>query len=155
MVKKLLFVCLGNICRSPAAETIMQDKIKAKNLSEHFYCDSAGTGNYHVGGLADARMREAAEKRGYLIKSRARQIQHQDLKEFDYVVVMDKSNFNNVCALTQDENLKSKVVMMLNYNSLDDCLEVPDPYFGGDEGFQYVLNLLENACENLLNKLSH
>jgi protein-tyrosine phosphatase len=150
---KVVFVCLGNICRSPAAEGVFLDLLVKKNLTDHYVVDSAGTGSWHVGELPDARMREHAKKRGIDLKSRSRQFKPEDFDLFDYIVVMDKSNYQNVTALTKkDENIE-KVVEMASYAKSHDENEVPDPYYGGDQGFEKVLDMVTEGCEELLSEL--
>ena len=152
MVKKILFVCLGNICRSPAAEGIFKKKIKDRELENLFIVDSAGTGGWHVGNLADRRMREAALSRGIELTSRSRQIDDNDLYEFDYILVMDKDNLNAVKSLVKDD-MNSKIKLILNYSKKSKLEEVPDPYYGGLNGFEKVLDLLNDAIDELINSL--
>ncbi len=152
MLKKVLFVCLGNICRSPAAEGIFQKKIKDIGLEKSFVVDSAGTGGWHVGNLADSRMRKAALDRGINLESRSRQFQQTDLYDFDIILVMDQDNLEAVKLLIPDEldpvNLKVKLI--LSYSKKTDLKEVPDPYYGGQNGFEDVLELLNDAIDGLL-----
>ena len=152
MVKKILFVCLGNICRSPAAEGIFKKKIKDRELENLFVVDSAGTGGWHVGNLADRRMREAALSRGIELTSRSRKIDHNDLYEFDHILVMDKDNLNAVKSLIKDHNypINSKVKLILSYSKKSQLDEVPDPYYGGQNGFENVLDLLDDAIDELI-----
>ena len=155
MVKKILFVCLGNICRSPAAEGIFKKKIKERDLENLFVVDSAGTGGWHVGNLADRRMREAALSRGIELTSRSRKIDDNDLYEFDHILVMDKDNLNAVKSLTKDDInlLNSKVKLILSYSKKSQLDEVPDPYYGGQNGFETVLDLLNDAIDELIDSL--
>ena len=155
MVKKILFVCLGNICRSPAAEAIFNQKIKDRNLEKLFFVDSAGTGGWHVGNLADARMRETALSRGIEITSRSRQIQENDLCEFDQILVMDKDNLDAVKSLTKDYKniINSKIKLILSYSKNSQLDEVPDPYYGGQNGFDKVMDLLDDAMDGLIDSL--
>tara|TARA_Y100001968_G_scaffold287066_1_gene288183 strand:+ start:477 stop:950 length:474 start_codon:yes stop_codon:yes gene_type:complete len=155
MVKKILFVCLGNICRSPAAEGIFKQKIKDRDLENLFVVDSAGTGGWHVGNLADPRMRQTALKRGIKLTSRSRKIEKNDLYEFDHILVMDKDNLNAVKSLVDDKlhPLNSRIELILSYSKNSPLDEVPDPYYGGQNGFDEVLNLLDKAIDELINSL--
>ena len=156
MVKKILFVCLGNICRSPAAEGVFKQKLKERDLEKLFVVDSAGTGGWHVGNLADPRMRQTALSRGIELTSRSRQIEENDLYEFDQILVMDKDNLVAVKSLTKDHNnhINSKIKLMLSYSKNSQLDEVPDPYYGGQNGFDNVLDLLDNAIDGLLDSLT-
>ena len=155
MVKKILFVCLGNICRSPAAEGIFKKKIKDRELENLFVVDSAGTGGWHVGNLADRRMREAALSRGIELTSRSRKIDDNDLYEFDHILVMDKDNLNAVKSLIKDNTypINSKIKLILSYSKKSQLDEVPDPYYGGQNGFEKVLDLLDDAIDELIDSL--
>ena len=155
MVKKILFVCLGNICRSPAAEGIFSQKIKERDLENFFVVDSAGTGSWHVGNLPDRRMRETALSRGIKLTSRSRQIEEKDLYEFDHILVMDKDNLNAVKSLIKDDmhTMNSKINLILSYSKKSQLDEVPDPYYGGQNGFEKVLDLLNDAIEELIDSL--
>ena len=155
MVKKILFVCLGNICRSPAAEWIFNQKIKDRDLEKLFVVDSAGTGGWHVGNLADRRMREAALSRGIELTSRSRQIDANDLCEFDYIIVMDKENLHAVESLIKDDIhfINSKIKLILSYSKISKLDEVPDPYYGGQNGFEKVIDLLDEAIDELIDSL--
>ena len=155
MAQKILFVCLGNICRSPAAEGIFKKKIKDRDLENLFVVDSAGTGGWHVGNLADRRMREAALSRGIELTSRSRKIDHNDLYEFDHILVMDKDNLNAVKSLIKDNTypINSKIKLILSYSKKSQLDEVPDPYYGGQNGFENVLDLLDDAIDKLIDSL--
>tara|TARA_Y100001978_G_C23496235_1_gene338765 strand:- start:91 stop:570 length:480 start_codon:yes stop_codon:yes gene_type:complete len=155
MVKKILFVCLGNICRSPAAEGIFRQKVKDKGLEKLFIVDSAGTGGWHVGNLADPRMRETALSRGIELTSRSRKIEESDLFKFDYILVMDNDNLEAVRSIIKDQknNINSKIKLILSYSKNSQLDEVPDPYFGGKDGFERVLDLLDDAIDGLLDSL--
>ena len=155
MVKKILFVCLGNICRSPAAEGIFNQKIKERDLEKLFVVDSAGTGSWHVGNLPDQRMRTTALSKGIELTSRARQIEENDLYEFDHILVMDKDNLNAVKSLIKDDTypINSKIKLILSYSKKSQLDEVPDPYYGGQNGFENVLDLLDDAIDELIDSL--
>ena len=155
MVKKILFVCLGNICRSPAAEGVFKKKIKDRDLENLFIVDSAGTGGWHVGNLADPRMRETALSRGIELTSISRKIVENDLHEFDHILVMDNDNLNAVKSLTKDQNnpVNSKIRLILSYSKNSQLDEVPDPYYGGQNGFDKVIDLLDDAIDGLIDSL--
>tara|TARA_B100001057_G_scaffold91596_1_gene87904 strand:+ start:8425 stop:8898 length:474 start_codon:yes stop_codon:yes gene_type:complete len=153
---KLLFVCLGNICRSPAAEGVFIHLLNERGLNDRFLVDSAGTGGWHVGNPADRRMQAAASRRGIQLPSRARQISLDDLSTFDLVLTMDDDNLMAVQALAKEAGSRAtaSIKPMLSYARNFSETEVPDPYYGGDTGFEHVLDLLEDACSNLLDELS-
>jgi len=146
--KAVLFVCMGNICRSPAAEGVFRQLVARAGREEEFHIDSAGTHGYHVGHPPDARMREAASRRGYPLESKARRLSIDDFEDFDLIVVMDEENFENVSAL--DPGTRARVVRMVDYCEAVEATHVPDPYYGGAAGFERVLDILEDACTGLL-----
>lgn len=151
MAYKLLFVCLGNICRSPTAENIMNHLIEQADLENSISCDSAGTASYHVGNPPDRRMSSAAaSKLGMELVGQARQLQPSDLKDFDLILAMDKANYQDILALDPTGKYRDKVHLMCEYCSKYSTQEVPDPYYGGTEGFNYVIDLLFDACRGLL-----
>ncbi|HLO73632.1 MAG TPA: low molecular weight protein-tyrosine-phosphatase [Flavobacterium sp.] len=149
MPVSILMVCLGNICRSPLAEGIMRSK-----LSEDFVVDSAGTGGWHAGELPDKRSITTAKSKGIdITNQRARQFKIADFTTFDYIFVMDNSNYKDVIALAPNEEAKSKVKLILNELFPNENVDVPDPYYGGQEGFENVYNMLDQACEEIAKKL--
>lgn len=152
-MKRVLFVCMGNICRSPAAEGIFRAKVGAAGREEDFLIDSAGTLGYHAGELPDARMRAHAARRGYELDSLARQFKAKDFRDFDLILPMDEDNRYEVLQLAPDAAARDKVKMMLSFAPQAGHREVPDPYYGGDAGFELVLDLLEEACDGLLESL--
>lgn len=154
---KILFVCLGNICRSPAAEEIMRRKIADAGLSDRFEVDSAGTYGGHRGDLPDYRMRSAASRRGYSLTHRSRLLREEDFGTFDPIVVMDDNNYETVNRLAPSRKDAERVVRMRDWLSPEkfpDRTYIPDPYYEGAEGFELVLDMLEDACANLLKELT-
>lgn len=148
---RLLFICLGNICRSPAAEGVMKAKVHAAKLDDQFYIDSAGIGDWHVGQLPDSRMRERGARRGYRFDSRARQIRQSDFADFDLLLVMDRENYRIITSKAPDEESRKKVRMLTDYLQEHKNTDiVPDPYYGDLSDFDYALDLIEDACEGLL-----
>ncbi len=151
MPYKLLFVCLGNICRSPAAENIMNYLILQNQLSKQIICDSAGTSSYHIGSPPDQRMTAAAASRlGIKLRGQARQLKKSDLENFDLILAMDLVNYQEILALDSAEQYRDKVHLMCDFCSKYSTKEVPDPYYGGAEGFNHVIDLLQDACNGLL-----
>lgn len=158
--QRLLFVCLGNICRSPAAEGVFLHLLAQEELTEAFVVDSAGTGSWHLGKPADARMQQAANRRGIHLPSRARQLERSDLRNFDLILTMDQENLADVRSLTPERAAAgspsltlARIEPLSRYCRRFQASEVPDPYYGGDEGFEHVLDLLEDACVGLLASL--
>jgi protein-tyrosine phosphatase len=148
---KILFVCLGNICRSPLADGILRRKLAERNIDA--FVDSAGTIANHVGEKPDSRMISTAKNRGTDISFlRARKFIKSDFKNFDYIFVMDKSNFDNVNLLADSIEEKNKVKMILNEVQANENLEVPDPYYGGQAGFEHVYDLLDEATDKIIEK---
>lgn len=152
---KVLFVCLGNICRSPAAEGVLQLLVEERKLSHRFEIDSAGTYSGHRGQLPDPRMRRHASRRGYNLTHRARPITIDDFEDFDIIVAMDESNRRTLMHLAASPEQQAKIVMMGDYivKLRAHYDYVPDPYYEGAEGFELVLDLLEDACSNLLEEI--
>ncbi len=150
MPVKILMVCLGNICRSPLAEGILASKLP----KDKFTVDSAGTANYHTGRAPDNRSILTAKKNGLDISNqKARQFSTHDLETFDHIFVMDLSNYQNVIKLAQNENQKAKVELILNYLFPGDNVDVPDPYYGLQNGFDMIYEMLDKACTILAKKL--
>ena len=148
---RLLFVCLGNICRSPAAEGIMLGTVEKNGLQEIIDVDSAGTSGWHQGDLPDERMRVHGEKRGYDFCSRARKFKRDDFDNFDYIIVMDENNYRSVRSLASGKEQVDKIHLMTEFSvQFNNHNHIPDPYYGGSSGFELVLDLLEDACEGLL-----
>ncbi len=154
-IKRVLFVCLGNICRSPAANGVMQAIVDARGDSAAWVIDSAGTGDYHTGDLPDRRMRIHAARRGYDLTHRARQVRESDFDDFDLIIPMDASNERNLLRIAPTPEAQAKVVPMAQWIDMSSRYDhVPDPYYEGAEGFELVLDLLENGCNNLYNDLN-
>jgi len=147
---KLLFVCLGNICRSPSAENIMRYLIEKEGLSDEIICDSAGTASYHIGSPPDRRMRSAAEARGIKLEGKARQFHPDDFEKYDLILAMDRDNYWSIISLDPHKKYRDKIKMMCDYGKQYKDTEVPDPYYGGAEGFNYVIDLLLDSCAGLL-----
>ncbi len=147
-MKSILFVCLGNICRSPTAEGVFRKLVSDAGRDSEFEIDSAGTIGYHTGNMADNRMRSVAKRRGYRLDSIARRIRLTDFDRFDLIVTMDDDNFHAVSAMNPGSG--AELVRMCDYCEAFDVTEVPDPYYGGEAGFQNVIDILEDACANLL-----
>ena len=150
---RVLFVCLGNICRSPAAEGVMRRFVDDAGLADQVHIDSAGTAGWHTGKRADERMRAAALNRGYDLTSRARQVKAPDLRTFDLILAMDQQNLQDLRGLDSEGLHGAKVQLFCDFCTDHAERQVPDPYYGGPEGFEQVLNLLEDGCRNLLAKV--
>ena len=150
MAQKILMVCLGNICRSPLAEGILQSKLP----TSEFVVESAGTGDWHIGSAPDARSVAIANKKGLDIsKQKGRQFSPQDFEEFDHIYAMDSSNYNNICNLAQNDEQRSKVKLILNELFPNENVDVPDPYFGLQNGFEIVYDMLDQACDTIADRL--
>lgn len=146
---KILMVCLGNICRSPLAEGILKSKLS----HQAFFIDSAGTGNYHIGKNPDPRSVAIAKKHGLDISNlKGRQFEVSDFDKFDVIYVMDASNYQNVLALSRNATDKTKVKFILNETAPHQNNDVPDPYYGGSDGFEAVYNMLDEACNTIASK---
>lgn len=150
---KLLFVCLGNICRSPAAENIMNHLAAQAGIDTEIECDSAGTAGYHTGNPPDRRMQSAASKRNIPMQGSARQFTKSDFTAFDLILAMDRENYHNILALDPQGQYRDKVKLMCDFATQHSDKEVPDPYYGGAEGFDYVIDLLTDACKGLLSQI--
>lgn len=146
---KVLFVCLGNICRSPTAEGVLRHKLRGAGLEDRVRVDSAGTGDWHVGKAPDSRTRQAAQRRGYDLSAlRARQVEVADFQRFDLILAMDQSNLRNLQSLRPADAHADLDLYLRRYELALD--EVPDPYYGGEDGFEQVLDLIEQASDALL-----
>lgn len=148
---RILFICLGNICRSPAAQGMMQYTVDERGLTGSFLIDSAGTGGYHIGSLPDQRMRAHARRRGLILDHRCRQVSESDFADFDIIIGMDASNVADLRRLAPTPEAMAKVMPMSAFFALATRYDyVPDPYYEGAEGFELVLDLLADATLNLL-----
>lgn len=147
---KILFVCLGNICRSPAAEGVFRSIVDEHNDSDRWEIDSAGTGRYHIGDLPDNRMRIHARRRGLELTHRCRQVCTEDFYEFDLIIPMDASNETNLKRMSPSADVEEKIIPMARFVEMAYRYDyIPDPYYEGAEGFELVLDLLQNGCANL------
>jgi protein-tyrosine phosphatase len=146
----LLFVCLGNICRSPAAEGVMRQLVEQAGLTDRIRIDSAGTANWHTGKPADQRMREAAAERGYDLASLARQVAPSDFQTFDLILTMDNQNMHDLGQFDPARQHEAKARLFCEFCTQHKETQVPDPYYGGYAGFHHVIDLLEDGCRNLL-----
>ena len=147
---KILMVCLGNICRSPLAEGILKSKIDSNNV----YVDSAGTGHWHIGNKPDMRSIEVAKKHQLdITDQRGRQFSKQDFDDFDYIFVMDNSNKKDVLSIARNDSDKEKIHLILNEIFPNENMDVPDPYYGGSEGFQNVYRMLDLSCNSIANRI--
>jgi protein-tyrosine phosphatase len=145
---RLLFVCLGNICRSPTAEGVMRHLVREEGLEDRVEIDSAGTGGWHVGSPPDERATEAARRRGIVLEGAARRFDPADFERFDLILAMDRENLHDLRALAPDEEAAGKVRLLRGAD-----LDVPDPYYGGPDGFDVVLDQVEAACRDLLEEI--
>ncbi|MBI4896963.1 MAG: low molecular weight phosphotyrosine protein phosphatase [Actinobacteria bacterium] len=152
---KLLFVCLGNICRSPTAEGVMCHIVAEADLSDQFELDSAGTGSWHLGDAPDRRSTAAAAARGIVLEGQARGVDGADFEHYDLILAMDRYNFRDLQAIAPTDETESKVKMLREFDpmSTPDDYDVPDPYYGGPDGFNHVIDLVEAACRGLLEDL--
>ena len=141
---------MGNICRSPAAECVMKNIVATEGLQDRIICDSAGTISFHTGNPPDSRMRNAAANRKINMTGAARQIRHEDFKNFDLILAMDDENFTNIAKLNRTDDSANEVKRFCEFVANHSNAEVPDPYYGGESGFELVLDLIEDGCQNIL-----
>jgi protein-tyrosine phosphatase len=150
---RVLFVCLGNICRSPLGAAIFKHKIKKNGMDSWVEVDSCGTSDYHIGDNADPRTLSNASRNGIAIEHCVRQLTKTDLEKFDFILAMDKSNYRNILNLTADKTLHDKVRMMREFDPISKGGEVPDPYHGDEKGFQEVFEILDRSTTNFISFL--
>lgn len=150
---KICFVCLGNICRSPTAEGIFRHLVNERGLQSYFFIDSAGTSAYHIGEKANSKSRQVAEQYGVELLSRARRLEPGDLDEFDLILAMDPENYNDILRLAPGSGYSHKVKLIREFDPQPGNKSVPDPYYGGMDGFQNVFEVLRRSCEPLLDEL--
>lgn len=151
---RILFVCMGNICRSPAGENVMRHLVKDTELESKIELDSAGTINFHTGKSPDSRMQEAATNRSIPMVGRARQVTAQDFETFDWILAMDEDNYHDLQAIQEGvSNPRAELRLFCDFCTEHSESEVPDPYYGGAEGFETVLDLLEDGCAGFLKEI--
>lgn len=151
---RILFLCMGNICRSPAAHCVFQHRVDEAGLSDQFEIESAGTIGFHAGAPPDPRMQQVMRARGIPIIGQSKQLDSFDMEHYDLILAMDKDNFDGAISLARGDAQRSKVKMFCAYCTEHQVNEVPDPYYGGDRGFEDVMNLIEDGCRGLLQSLS-
>lgn len=151
-MKKILFVCLGNICRSPQAEAIFNQKINEKGLAHAYQSDSCGTSNYHIGNSPDTRTIQNSLKNGVPINHAARQLSDLDLDSYDLILAMDQSNYANILNLSTATTHQNKIKLMREFDPHERG-DVPDPYYGSEEDFQLVFDILDRSIENLISTI--
>lgn len=155
-MKNILFVCMGNICRSPAAEAILKKKLREANLDESFFVDSAGTIDYHAGELPDQRMIQCGKKRGYKLDHYARKfLPQKDFKNFDLIITMDEENYSTIIRWDSENKYQAKVKKAVTYSKNFVVSQVPDPYYGDESDFNYVIDILEDVCDGILDELKN
>lgn len=153
---KILFVCMGNICRSPAAEGIMKKLVEQNNLINRIEIDSSGTLDYHSGELPDSRMIKFAVERGYNLNHKARQFNpDSDFEKFDYIVTMDDEIYDEISSLDIEKKYQNKIFKMVSFSKNIKASEVPDPYYSGRDGFERVLDILEDSVQGLFERIKN
>jgi protein-tyrosine phosphatase len=153
-MKKILFLCMGNICRSPAGHCVFQHLVDEAGRTEHFEIESAGTIGFHVGAAPDKRMQQSMRARQIPIIGHSRQLIAADLEYYDLILAVDKANLVDAQRLDPNGQLHHKIQLFCNFCTQHREAEVPDPYYGGDQGFEYVLNIMQDGCANLLQELT-
>ena len=151
---KVLFVCLGNICRSPLAEGVFKQRVQDAGLEDKIHVDSAGTSGWHIGEGPDPRSIEIAEKNGIYLDSFGRKAVSEDFKKFDYIIAMDSDNYSDLKRLSHSSmNGTARLFLMRDFDDIGKGQDVPDPYYGGEDGFAYVFELLDRSCQNLIEQI--
>jgi len=151
---KVLFVCLGNICRSPLAEGIFKQRVSQEGLENKIFVDSAGTSGWHVGDPPDPRSVDVARENGIELDSFGRKAISEDFQKFDYIIAMDKNNYSDLKGLPGSKKEgAAKLYLMRDFDDIGKGQDVPDPYYGGPDGFNYVFELLDRSCQNLLDEI--
>ncbi|MCW1887664.1 low molecular weight phosphotyrosine protein phosphatase [Luteolibacter flavescens] len=150
---RVLFVCMGNICRSPAAEIVFRKQVDEEGLTDAIHIDSAGTIGYHAGKGPDPRMADTLRRRGYEITGRSRQVTSEDLRDFDLVLAADEDNLKDLRRLDRAGTYRGKIRLLVEYCVEKEASHVPDPYYGGQRGFEEVADLVEDACQGLLDSI--
>lgn len=153
-MKRILFLCMGNICRSPAGHCVLQYLVDQAGLTDQFEIESAGTTGFHIGSAPDPRMQQVMRQRSIPVIGRSRQLQASDLEYYDLILAMDQDNLAGARQLDPTGAFHSKIKLFCEYCTEHDETEVPDPYYGGDSGFDHVMDLIEDGCQNLLKELS-
>lgn len=150
---KICFVCLGNICRSPTAEGVFQHLVNERELQSYFEIDSAGTSAYHIGESANSNSQKVARQHGVTLHSKARKFESVDLDYFDLILAMDSENLGNIRQLDAGDEYDTKIKLLREFDPTPENKEVPDPYYGGMQGFENVFQVVKRSCENLLDEL--
>lgn len=150
---KICFVCLGNICRSPTAEGVFQHLVNKRGLGSYFFVDSAGTSAYHIGEPANSKSQWVANQEGIQLNSKARRFEKTDIEEYDLILAMDHENLRNIQQLNGNPNHSDKIKLLREFDPQPDDKAVPDPYYGGMNGFQNVFDVIKRSSEALLDKL--
>lgn len=153
-MKSILFLCMGNICRSPAAHCVFQHMVDEAGLSDQFEIESAGTIGFHAGNQPDKRMQQVMRDRGIPVIGRSRQLDSFDMEHYDLILAMDKDNFDGALSIARGDEQRAKVKLFCDYCTQHSETEVPDPYYGGNHGFEHVMDLIEDGCRGLLKSLT-
>lgn len=153
-MKRVLFLCMGNICRSPAGHCVFQHMVNEAGLQDQFEIESAGTIGFHVGSPPDSRMQQSMRARGIPIIGRSKQLSEADLEHYNLILAMDKDNLSGARRLDPEQRYHDKIQLFCDYCTEHNETEVPDPYYGGDQGFEHVMDLIEDGCRNLLKELT-